>query len=81
MDFRFTADEELGRVYTLPVYIGNTIAGFLTVTIAGWDPQSRRVRLHSDDGGKSWISMDEFRALVDGGQMKEAPMAAPFVND
>lgn len=72
----FEVDRLLGSVYTMPIYIGNTIAGSVDVTITALD--GPRVRIHCENGEKAWIPLVEMIALVEGGEMVEA-MRAPFV--
>jgi hypothetical protein len=76
----FTADYLLGRRFTMNLYLGNTIAGSLDITIVGFDPANARVRVHSDDGQKEYWSLDDVRALIQGGGLVESINGAPFVN-
>lgn len=64
------ADYFLGRVYRMALYQGNSIVGFLNVTVAG--VEERRVRLHGEDGSKAWITAREFDALLKGGQLEDS---------
>lgn len=78
---RYDADYLLGRRYTMPVYIGNTIAGHLDVTIVGVDPERSRVRVHGENGQREYWKLAEFIALVEGGELVESILGGPFVID
>lgn len=73
---RYTADRMLGRRYQMPIFIGNTIGGFLDVSIVGWDPQGSRVRVHCDNGERAWWALDDVIALINGGQLEEVAAVA-----
>lgn len=76
----FTADYLLGRTFTMPIYIGNTIGGFLDITVVAFDPQQKRIRVHGEDGSKAYWSLSEFRALLLEGDLQESE-AAPSVKE
>lgn len=75
-----TSDDLLGRVYRLPVYMGNTIGGFLFVTVAGVDPRKNRVRVHCDNGERAWWDLGDVVNLIHEGALVESDRA-PFVHD